>query len=217
MTAGPVLKIDDRSCGMRRRLGALAWVVLEEAALSATTPARTVDPVGVAVSVRWVVERVGVGKASAARAIAVLVDAGVLVRLPGMRGDGGRWAGSGYLLRLPEGVVLSPPAAGGAPVPGWPVTADAVVVGKDVAGADRKARSDRRPGVAGQASLFGLDSSTPASGLDAAPVTPPYGDRTVGAGLSGGCGRDHGVHELAPGVRVPGRSGCDPNGRNVRC
>lgn len=156
-TPVPMLVVDPRSSAVRRRVGPLAWAVLEEAALSSSPPGSRGSPV-CSVSVRTVAEQLGVGKAAAARAISVLVDVGVLIRLPPARGRDGRFDRCGYLLRLPEGIALSPTAASAKPVSGQPDTDKIGVAPAVGAGGGRKTASGARVGDVGQASLF--DTST---------------------------------------------------------
>ncbi len=93
------LIVNAQSGVWRRRLGPLAWAALEDLALASHyTEQGWVAPVGV----RDVASRVGVTKDTAARAVALLGAAGLVVlqRVPAR--DGQRR--SGYRLQLPDGV-----------------------------------------------------------------------------------------------------------------
>jgi hypothetical protein len=84
-----------------RRLGPLAWAVLEDLALGAhSDTAGWVAPVGV----RHVAAAIGVNKDTAARAVAVLGAAGLVTLMP-VQGLNGRRR-SGYRLNLPDETKL---------------------------------------------------------------------------------------------------------------
>ena len=85
----------------RRRLGPLAWAALEDLALAAH---HTEQGWVAAVGVRDIAARVGVTKDTAARAVAALGAAGLIV-LQRVPAPDGRWR-SGYRLQLPDGVEL---------------------------------------------------------------------------------------------------------------
>lgn len=216
MTAAAVLMVDSRSSAFRRRVGPLAWAVLEEAALGVPPAGRSGSPV-CSVSVRAVVDQLGVGKAAAARAISVLVDAGVLIRLPPARGRDGRFDRSGYLLRLPEGLALSPSSVPGSPVPGVSDTEPDRSGSPLGAGGDPKSRPHGDVGGLGQASLFDTSAASRAVPVDATGEAPLVPGELVGAGLSDGYECVVGVHELAPGVRAAGLSRPDPSGGGTSC
>ncbi len=95
------LIVKAQSSVWRRRLGPLAWAALEDLALAAHhTEQGWVAPVGV----RDIASRVGVTKDTAARAVAVLGAAGLVV-LQRVPAPDGQWR-SGYRLQLPDGVEL---------------------------------------------------------------------------------------------------------------
>ena len=95
------LIVKAQSSVWRRQLGPLAWAALEDLALAAHhTEQGWVAPVGV----RHVAARVGVTKDTAARAIAVLGAAGLVI-LQRVPAPDGQWR-SGYRLQLPDGVEL---------------------------------------------------------------------------------------------------------------
>jgi hypothetical protein len=101
VTGEQTLVVAPASRVWRRRLGPLAWAVLEDLALGARyDTAGWVAPVGV----RVVAAAIGVNKDTAARAVAVLGTAG-LVTLTPVQGPNGRRR-SGYRLNLPEGIKL---------------------------------------------------------------------------------------------------------------
>lgn len=212
----PSVMVDSRSSGFRRRVGPLAWVVLEEAALSCSSTGGRGTPL-CSVSVRSVVVQLGVGKAAAARAIRSLVDTGVLVRLPPARGRGGRFDRTGYVLRLPEGISLSRLPVPGLPVSGERDTEPNLVTQTVSAGGQRATRADVRVGDGGQASLFDANPVAEASVVDATPAAPVVIFEPVGACLSDGYECEGGVHELAPGVRATRLSRSDPSEGGKLC
>jgi hypothetical protein len=97
MPAAPAvshLTLDARCRTLRRRLGPVAWIVLEDLALDAEM---SVDGEMVAATtVRRLATNVGLNKDTAARAVARLIAAGLLRRDPAARG---------YVLR-PESAAL---------------------------------------------------------------------------------------------------------------
>lgn len=101
VSAAPVLSVTAASRGWRRRLGPLAWTVLEELALAShLTDRGWVAPIGV----RDVAAGIGVTKDTAARAVAALSAAGLVI-LDRVEGLDGR-SRSGYRLRPPGGLTL---------------------------------------------------------------------------------------------------------------
>ena len=95
------LIVKARSSVWRRQLGPPAWAALEDLALAAHhTEHGWVAPVGV----RDIASRVGVTKDTAARAVAVLGAAGLVV-LQRVPARDGQWR-SGYRLQLPDGLEL---------------------------------------------------------------------------------------------------------------
>lgn len=216
MTAAAVLMVDSRSSAFRRLVGPLAWAVLEEVALGSPPAGRSGSSV-CSISVRTVVDGLGVGKAAAARAISVLVDAGVLIRLPPARGRDGRFDRSGYVLRLPEGVVLSPSSVSGPPAPGERYTEPDPSGSSAGAGGDIRTGARGRVGGLGQASLFESSALSRAAAVDATGEAPLVPVELVGAGLSDGYECVVGVHELAPAVRAAGLSRSDPSWGGTSC
>jgi len=100
MTALALL-VSAESRAWRRRLGAMAWAALEHLALAAQwDEAGWASPVGV----RDVAAGLGVTKDTAARAVATLVEAG-LVTLTRVETPDGRRR-SGYRLQLPAGILF---------------------------------------------------------------------------------------------------------------
>lgn len=216
MTATAILMVDSRSSRFRRLVGPLAWAVLEEAALGAPPSGRSGSPV-CSISVRTVVDGLGVGKAAAARAISVLVDSGVLIRLPAARGRDGRFDRSGYVLRLPEGLALSPSSVPGPPLPGVSDTAGDRSGSSAGAGGDVKTGARGRAGGLGQASLFDTSVASQADPVEVTAGAPLVPVESAGAGGSDGFECVVGVHELAPGVRAAGLSRSDPSGGGTSC
>jgi hypothetical protein len=98
-TTARALTITAGSRTWRRRLGAQAWSALEELALSAHP-----DEQGwsTAIGVRGVAVQLGITKDTAARAVNVLIHAGLVQRTRTTGPDGRRRAG--YRLNLPPGV-----------------------------------------------------------------------------------------------------------------
>ena len=120
MTARPAgraesgsLVLDRRSSAVRAVVGALAWSILEEAALAA---AREDDQTLVAaVDARGLARSLGIGKDTAARGLAGLIDAGILRRTI-TREPTGRFGRSRYVLSLPDGLQVLAPTVSGEPV-----------------------------------------------------------------------------------------------------
>lgn len=82
---------------LRRRLGPVAWCVLEDLIDDARVDAlgRTV----VSSSVRRLAENLGVSKDTTARALRRLTAGDLIAALPARRGEGGRFGGGAYLIR----------------------------------------------------------------------------------------------------------------------
>lgn len=82
---------------LRRRLGPVAWCVLEDLIDDARVDAlgRTV----VSSSVRRLAENLGVSKDTTARALRRLTASDLIAALPARRGEGGRFGGGAYLIR----------------------------------------------------------------------------------------------------------------------
>jgi hypothetical protein len=93
--------LDTASRAWRRRVGALAWAVLEELALAAhSTSEGWVAPIGV----RDLAARIGITKDTAARAVATLRSEGLVTLDRVQRPDG--HSRSGYRIGLPPGIEL---------------------------------------------------------------------------------------------------------------
>jgi hypothetical protein len=98
---GPALVIATQSLPLQRRVGPLAWTALQHLALRSD---RTDQGWAVAVGVRDIAAGLGVTKDTAARAISVLVNNG-LVRRGRVQSPSGHRR-SGYLLCLPPPIRL---------------------------------------------------------------------------------------------------------------
>jgi hypothetical protein len=200
----PTLVIDVRVSAWRRRLGPTAWAVLEEAALVAEKS--QVRGLEAQLSARELRERLGIGREPARRALAALVDAGLLVRPPARRDGSGRFCTGAYLVLTPAGlfVVGEPGPALAAVEPGG-VTLDATV---DHTALEQSAVS------AEQASLFADDA--PLGDVD--PVvqetTPTVSNEPRRAKERDSCEVVYRVHELAPSVRSATPSSRARDGRS---
>jgi hypothetical protein len=84
---------------LRERLGTTAWVALEALVLAATPDGS--GGVTVAGSARDLASKLGIGKDRAAAALAVLRDAGLLVRVTSSAGRSGQFVAHRYEIRLP--------------------------------------------------------------------------------------------------------------------
>ena len=101
----PTVVLTGAARDLRRRVGPVAWAVLEDVLLDAVA-----DPDGCLVattSVRRVADQVGVSKDSAAAALNRLARLGLVERRPVLRAGRGRFGRSVYLVRLDptEGVT----------------------------------------------------------------------------------------------------------------
>lgn len=105
----PVLEIGARSFEMRHSVPPIAWVCFEDIALAARRDAS--GELSLATGVRELALQLGVTKNTAARAVAALVEAGVLRRSQ-VLGEKGR-VRSGYAVLLIDGVRLSCPVDAG--------------------------------------------------------------------------------------------------------
>ena len=94
---GNVVVIGSAASELRRRLGPLAWVVLELAV------SKSCDGVA-SVSARSIAAALGVSKDTAARAVRRLTDAGLMQRLE-RHGDDGRFRAGRYRLFVGADVV----------------------------------------------------------------------------------------------------------------
>lgn len=102
LPAAAALVTEPPAAAWRRRLGPLAWVALEHLALSShLSDQGWVAPMGV----RDVATGIGVTKDTAARAVATLRAAGLVVFVH-VESQNGRKR-SGYQIRLPESLKLS--------------------------------------------------------------------------------------------------------------
>jgi hypothetical protein len=204
---------------LRRRLGPVAWMLLEEAALSAEASDST-DSLWSPLSVRRAADSLGIGREAAARALALLVSEGLLRRPGSCRGVAGRFVPGGYWLVEPPGLTATgvdrpsmsrEPGLGG-PCPVVPVTV--VVEG-------RREKEDRRRGggrpsqlepiAVRQTSLFAPGVGEEGAEHVAGRRTPWVVVESVGAVSSVGCEVVDRVHELAPGVRAGADPGVDPH------
>lgn len=95
----PELRLRSESRVLRERLGMTAWVALETLVLASDRdgPGR----VTVAASARDLASKLGIGKDRAAVALAVLRDAGLLVRVETHAGRSARFVVHRYEIRLP--------------------------------------------------------------------------------------------------------------------
>ena len=215
-----------------RRVGPLAWVILEELALRAQGG----SDASIETNVRALASELGVGKDTVAQALARLVNLGLVRCQPQRRG--GRYAGSAYELDIETcrhfGVVLNgltnkeidvlaPPC----PVPADPAQSDAIApdrVAPAPAGPTAPAPAQPRPlPQPGAQSLFDLSDepspSLPDQPNDAPSLTPrspivspssPVPQTTLPATLPPSLPRSDQLDALAPGVRrgrvnVPGK------------
>ncbi|MDQ3384868.1 MAG: GntR family transcriptional regulator [Actinomycetota bacterium] len=96
---------------LRRRLGPVAWAVLEVVVLDARADAAGCFVAGT--NVRRIGDQVGVSKDTAAAALTRLTRLGLVQRRPGGRGDRGRFGRSVYIVHLNSlpGVTLHDPRA----------------------------------------------------------------------------------------------------------
>lgn len=82
---------------IRRRLGPRTWFVFEELVLDADAQLHCI------LNAREIAQALGMSKDTAARALADLVDAGLVDRVV-RRDDGGRYRGTRLIVQLPVGV-----------------------------------------------------------------------------------------------------------------
>lgn len=96
------ITVEPASQELRRRLGPTGWVVLEDLLLDAEpdTGGRLV----VVSNVRRLAANLGLSKDTCARALGRLIDAGLVERMDGGRGAGGRFSRGCYVLH-PERVT----------------------------------------------------------------------------------------------------------------
>lgn len=100
-SATPALVMAAESRRWQRRVGPLAWTTLQDLALSSH---RSDQGWVVAVGVRDIAADLGVTKDTAARAVSILIDAGLVSRGRVSTPEGRRR--SGYLLQLPAPIRL---------------------------------------------------------------------------------------------------------------
>lgn len=133
-------------------LGTTAWAALADVALDARPDHQ--DRLVAATNVRRIAEHLGISRDTAARALARLADAGLVVRRAGQRSAGGTFAPSAYELRIASDVNLTFVAAPTTPVSHCPVLEDSGTKPAPASGdvepdghrADRiRPRSRRRP------------------------------------------------------------------------
>jgi DNA-binding transcriptional MocR family regulator len=87
---------------LRRRLGPIGWVVLEDLLLDAE-PDPATGALVVATSVRRLATQLGLSKDTVARALSQLIEADLVGRLPVSRDAAGRFGRGGYQLH-PDGL-----------------------------------------------------------------------------------------------------------------
>jgi DNA-binding transcriptional ArsR family regulator len=132
-TSAKAITVLSSSRATSRKVGSLAWVVLEELALHA-------GPNGVAVetSVRELASSLGVGKDAVAAALGRLADLGLVQCLT--RRQGGRYAGCTYALDADAcrraGLVLINVPTGVPPCPATPCPVEPDAVAPDTATSD---------------------------------------------------------------------------------
>jgi DNA-binding transcriptional ArsR family regulator len=125
-----VVVIAAASRPLRRALRPLAWVILEDVALDAELEeGRLVAHT----SARQVAERLGVDPGTAARALRIVRERGLLV-LEREKGPAGRFGLSVYAIGTVPGVTVIPPGAGGSRVVS-PSMVEPYVVDPDMDGA----------------------------------------------------------------------------------
>lgn len=142
--ATPALIVTSSAREMCRALGVTAVVVLQDVTLDAETdPAETIVA---ETNVRRIAANLGISKDTAARALARLADAGLLIRSARRRDTSGTFASSTYELHLgPDaGVALVAQAPG--PASPCPVATD--MVGGPTAGRRTSPAAD--PGPSGE-------------------------------------------------------------------
>lgn len=105
LVAVPVVVLTGAARDLRRRVGPVAWAVLEDVVLDAV--ADTGGCLFATTNVRRVADQVGVSKDSAAAALTRLARLGLVARRPALRAEGGRFDRSVYVVRLDaaEGVT----------------------------------------------------------------------------------------------------------------
>lgn len=201
MTDGPgargpepqVIVVTAAGGDIRRAVGPVAWLVLEELALAR---AYTDDGWVARLSARILARRLGVDKDTAARALRRLAAVGVIDHLGQDHASGGRFAAGSYRLFLPDGLSTAPgPAIGG--------TARSLVDGLSgspcPAEADTVAELDVRP--SGSDSKQGPMSSDTSTEL----ACPHSGDTDPGG--SGPTPREPQRNGAAPGAASSARRG----------
>lgn len=217
------LVIDGRCRAVRRRLGPVAWALLEEAALAGS--GRAPAAVRCELSVRSVVDAVGVGRAAASRALADLITEGALVPEPAARDAGGRFARTVYRLVLPEGAsVFGLPEVGssmsGPPHDGAPKTGAGPDPGASPprheparSTGPRAAGHPTSPGRStsrGQTSLFASEPDPGPSDVAPSQSAQLVRPESCGATKQSGGEADHRDHELAPVVPAGAGPGIAP-------
>lgn len=167
---GHQLRLGPPARQLKRRLGPMAWAVLEDVALDAVP-----DDDGRLVattSTRRIAENLGLGPGTAGRALSRLRQLG-LVSLVRQSGDGGRFGLSAYVLNAIPGIEIAgaqlaphgPDAPGGPPHPVQPCVVEPCVVEPCVADehleppapkavARRRRRSAGAPAAGAQLSIL---------------------------------------------------------------
>lgn len=102
LTVRPVI-VGPGASEVRREIGAVAWVVLEQLCATAVHDPDLEDLV-VATSTRALAGSLGFSKDTAARALHVLREAGLVCAMP-VRGAGGRFDSPRYLITTPHDVL----------------------------------------------------------------------------------------------------------------
>ena len=178
---------------LRRRLGPVAWCVLEDLLEDAT-----VDSLGRRVatsSVRRLADNLGVSKDTTARALRRLTSAQLIAALPAPRADRGRFGGGAYLV------------CAAAPLE------DIAMAGERAVAPPESRRTRARSTALSQPSLFdaAVDPGVPAGGSAPGPAeVEARRDRVAGrdgaeAGARTGRREDAGRGEAGGEAEAPGR------------
>lgn len=138
---------------LRRRLGPVAWVVLECLIESARDDGKATVSCQ---SVRGVAEALDLAKDSVARALQRLAVEGLVAHVPNRDGNG-RFGTGSYRLDLPLGITTHAAAPAPSVMPSPPRLAD----NSSTAPRSRSGRAQSRPTSSAQLSLIDLDPGTP--------------------------------------------------------
>jgi hypothetical protein len=169
-------------------------MVLEEAVLIAEIS--EAGGLEAQVSGRRLCQCLGISREAARRALAELVDGGLLVRHPVERDQRGRFVDGGYVLLPPAGLSVV-----GSPDSALPAT-ERRAVRRDATVTD--AAGNASAVSAGQASLFAADAEEDGGGPLGSEGAPSDSREFFRAKDRDGCKVVHRVHELAPVVRSAG-------------